>query len=467
VVVGEVASPVDLLVIGGGPGGYSAALQAAQLGREVLLIENQEVGGTCINVGCIPSKALIEIANTIHAPTRLSSYGVRTDVTIDIHKIRTHLNSLVNTLTSNISSSLKRAGVQVRPGTVRFSRPNRVAVEHADNLEHFEFRHAIVATGSRSIELPGLSVDGKRIVNSTDLLFASKLPETLVLVGGGYIGVELACAYAKLGTHVTVIESKNWLLPTFEKRIGLAVERGLRRLGVGICLASSATAYNEDGLKVVGPKGSFVIPSELIGITIGRRPNSDTVGIAHSGALTNEKGFVEVDSQRRATDRVFAIGDLTEGPALAHKAIAEGRVAARSACGQISTFDPACIPSVVFGDPQVISVGTSLSSASKRGLHVSSHSIPFGSSGRAHTLGDTDGFIEIIADHYGTVVGIQAVGPHVAELAGEAALAIETAATVEDLAETIHPHPTFGESLMEAAIHLQTDLSAESQQATD
>lgn len=453
-VVGEVASPVDLLVIGGGPGGYAAALHAARLGREVTLVESESLGGACLNVGCIPSKALIEVADAVAAPGRVAAWGVRATTEVDMVGVSDHLTAVVGDLTSGVAGLLERAGVRVIPGTARFSRPNRVAVEQDALVEHLEFRHAIVATGSRPIELPGLPLDGERVVGSAELLFTTELPGELVLVGGGYIGVELACAFAKLGSRVTIVEVEDRLLPGFGKRIGRAVERGLRNLGVGLCLAHRAVEANEDGLAITGPGGDLVLPADRIGVVVGRRPNSDTVGITEAGATLDERGLVVVDSQRRATDRVFAIGDLTDGPALAHKATAEAEVAAEAACGRPAAFDPTCIPMIVFGDPQVLSVGLDRDAAAAAGIVAASSRFPFAASGRARTLGDTEGYVEVVADEAGTVIGVHAVGAHVAELAGEAALAVETAATVEDLAGTIHAHPTMGESIMEAALGL-------------
>jgi dihydrolipoamide dehydrogenase len=454
VVVGEVASPVDLLVIGGGPGGYAAALHAARLGRQVTLVERESLGGACLNVGCIPSKALIEVADAVAAPGRIAAWGVKATAAVDMVGVHDHLLAVVGDLTSGVAGLLEGAGVRVMSGTARFSRPNRVAVELDELVEHLEFRHAIVATGSRPIELPGLPLDGERVVGSAELLFSTELPDELVLVGGGYVGVELACAFAKLGSRVTIVEAEDRVLPSFGKRIGRTVERGLRDLGIGLCLGHSATGVNDDGLAVSGPDGDLVLHADRIGVVVGRRPNSDTVGISETGASLDERGLVLVDEQRRATDRVFAIGDLTDGPALAHKATAEAEVAVDAACGRPSAFDPTCIPMIVFGDPQVLSVGLDRDAAAAVGLEPTSSRFPFAASGRARTLGDTGGYVEVVADEAGTVIGVQAVGAHVAELAGEAALAVETAATVEDLAGTIHAHPTLGESIMEAALGL-------------
>ncbi|MBS1265216.1 MAG: Dihydrolipoyl dehydrogenase [Acidimicrobiaceae bacterium] len=451
-VVGEVAEAVDLLVIGGGPGGYASALHAARLGRRVTLVERGELGGTCLNVGCIPSKALIEVADAMAAPDRVASWGVEATASLDMSAVQAHLGAVVEKLTGGVRHLLDRAGVGVLTGEACFVKPHRVVVEHGATVEHLDFRHAIVATGSRPVELPDVPLDGTRVVGSAELLSTDTLPEELVLVGGGYVGVELGCAFAKLGSRVTIVEAEASILPGFEDRITKAVTRGLASLGVGICCDTTAVGIEDAGLVVSGPGGSAILPADRVAVVVGRRPNSDLVGLAEAGAAVDDRGLVVVDAARRATDTVFAIGDLTAGPALAHKATAEAEVAADVACGRPNAFDPTCIPLIVFSDPQVLVVGLTEGDASSAGMAATSSRFPLAASGRAATLGSGDGFVTVVADGDGTVIGVQAVGAHVAELAGEAALAVETAATVEDLAGTIHAHPTLGEAIAEAAM---------------
>jgi len=454
VVVGEVATPVDLLVIGAGPGGYAAALHAARLGRDVTIVEREAVGGTCLNVGCIPSKALIEVADAHAMSRRIHSWGVDATSTVDMARVRAHLDGVVRDLTAGVDALLSDAGVRVLSGHARFTRPGRVSVEHADTVEFLDATDVIVATGSRPIELPDVPLDGQRVVGSAELLATGSLPERLVLVGGGYVGVELGCAFAKLGSEVTIVEVADRILPSFDDRTSRFVERGLRRLGIGLCTGHRAVGTDDHGLVIEGSDGTVTLPADRIGVVVGRRPDAESVAMARSGATVEASGHVRVDATRRATDGVYAIGDLTPGPALAHKATAEAEVAADAACGRPAAFDPTTIPMVVFGDPQVMSVGLTPDEATGAGLEPSSFRFPLGASGRARTLGDTEGTVTVVADADGTVIGVQAVGGHVAELAGEAVLAVETAATVEDLAGTIHAHPTLGESLMEAALGL-------------
>ena len=452
-VVGEVSSSVDLLVIGGGPGGYAAALNASRLGRKVSLVENRFMGGTCLNVGCIPSKALIEIADLAHLGSNTKDLGVKISTSVDMSKVNDHVKNLVTDLSNGVSFLLDKAEVDVINGTARFTRPNRVAVEsEGGHLEHLEFRDAIVATGSSPMTLQNLPTNGKTVVDSETLLFQDSIPDQLTLVGGGYIGVELATVYAKLGSRVVIVESEEQLLPGFNKQLSKKLENGLRSLGIGICLGYKAVSFTGNELIIESDKESSSIPTDLVGVVAGRKPNSDTVNIVESGASLLSTGHVKVDSQRRATEHVFAIGDLTLGPALAHKATAEAKVAADVACGISNDFEPNCIPMVVFSDPQIVTVGIDPDIDQHSEMNLNSFRFPFSASSRAKTLGDESGFVNLVADEEGTIVGFQAIGKHVAELAGEAALAIETATSIDDLIGTIHAHPTMSETISEAAL---------------
>ena len=452
-VVGEVSSSVALLVIGGGPGGYAAALNASRLGRKVSLVENRFMGGTCLNVGCIPSKALIEIADLAHLGSNTKDLGVKISTSVDMSKVNDHVKNLVTDLSNGVSFLLDKAEVDVINGTARFTRPNRVAVEsEGGHLEHLEFRDAIVATGSSPMTLQNLPTNGKTVVDSETLLFQDSIPDQLTLVGGGYIGVELATVYAKLGSRVVIVESEEQLLPGFNKQLSKKLENGLRSLGIGICLGYKAVSFAGNELIIESDKESSSIPTDLVGVVAGRKPNSDTVNIVESGASLLSTGHVKVDSQRRATEHVFAIGDLTLGPALAHKATAEAKVAADVACGISNDFEPNCIPMVVFSDPQIVTVGIDPDIDQHSEMNLNSFRFPFSASSRAKTLGDESGFVNLVADEEGTIVGFQAIGKHVAELAGEAALAIETATSIDDLIGTIHAHPTMSETISEAAL---------------
>ena len=368
-------------------------------------------------------------------------------------KVNDHVKNLVTDLSNGVSFLLDKAEVDVINGTARFTRPNRVAVEsEGGHLEHLEFRDAIVATGSSPMTLQNLPTNGKTVVDSETLLFQDSIPDQLTLVGGGYIGVELATVYAKLGSRVVIVESEEQLLPGFNKQLSKKLENGLRSLGIGICLGYKAVSFAGNELIIESDKESSSIPTDLVGVVAGRKPNSDTVNIVESGASLLSTGHVKVDSQRRATEHVFAIGDLTLGPALAHKATAEAKVAADVACGISNDFEPNCIPMVVFSDPQIVTVGIDPDIDQHSEMNLNSFRFPFSASSRAKTLGDESGFVNLVADEEGTIVGFQAIGKHVAELAGEAALAIETATSIDDLIGTIHAHPTMSETISEAAL---------------
>ncbi|MEM8906135.1 MAG: dihydrolipoyl dehydrogenase [Actinomycetota bacterium] len=442
-VVGEVATRTDVAVIGGGPGGYAAALRLAAGGREVTLVERDAVGGTCLNVGCIPSKALLHAADLAHLPVSAASTGVRIDATVDLGAIRDHLDEVVGRLTGGVRQLLDAAGVTVVPGSARFSRPDRLAVEHGADVTHLEFGDAVVATGSRPVELAGLPLDGDRVLDSTGALAVRELPRDLVVVGGGYIGVELATAVAKLGSAVTVAEAADRLLPGMPAHLARVVHDGLLRLGVDVRVGADGPAVVDE------------VDPERVVVAVGRRPASDGLGLDRPGVRLTPSGHVVVDDARRAAPHVWAIGDLTPGPALAHKATAEAAVAAASILGDTAAaFDPATVPAVVYSDPEIATVGLTLDDARASDPDARSFRFPMGASARALTLGRSDGFVELVADGAGTVIGGHLAGPDVAELAGEVALAIELAATVTDVAETIHPHPSVSESVMEAALGL-------------
>ncbi len=452
-VVGEVATATEVLVIGGGPGGYAAAIRAAQLGRQVTLIERDRIGGTCLNVGCIPSKVFIHAAELAHLPTTSDGTGVSVTASVDLPVLQDHMRSVVGGLTGGVGDLLAAAEVNVITGTARFSRANRVAVVSDDSVQHIEFDQAILATGSRPIEIPSLPFSDSRILDSTAALFdLTEIPGSLAVVGGGYIGVELGTAWAKLGVAVTIVETEDALLPGLDKRLGRSVNRRLKELGIAVLLNTTATAMTSDGLAVTTAQGdNTVVAADYTVVCVGRRPNTDDLGLEVTDVTPDERGLLPVDGGRRAGQRILAIGDITAGPALAHKATAEAEVAARTAAGLPASFDPACIPAVVFSDPEVATVGYTATEAKAAGIAATTSVFPIGASARARTLSSATGQVELVSDDVGTIIGVHIAGPLASELIGEAALAIEMAATTEDLAATIHAHPTMSEALLEAA----------------
>jgi dihydrolipoamide dehydrogenase len=455
-VVGEVAEGIDLLVVGGGPGGYTAALHAARLGREVTLVDQAGepgLGGVCLHTGCIPSKALIELAETVHRPARMATAGVAGALTADLTAFQSWSATLMEQLRAGIDGLMRQHKIRIMPGQLTFNKANRVAVATPDgNAAFLEFQSAIVATGSRPAELASLPVDGSRILTSADALALQRLPASMAVIGGGYIGVELGTAFAKLGCKVTIVELADRILPEFEPMIVTPVQRSLRRLGVSVMVSSTAVEVREHDLIAATGEKHHTVPAEVIVVSVGRRPNTDDLGLATAGVSVGSDGRVAVDDARLAARNIAAVGDITPGPAIAHKAIAEAEVAASAVSGRRAAFDAAAIPVVVFSDPEIAVVGLTEAEAREAGIDVVTGQAALAASGRARMLAAHDGLVRIVADReQQAVVGIQLAGPHVSELAGEAALAIEMMASPLDLAATIHPHPTISEALAAAA----------------
>lgn len=444
-VVGAISSRTELAIIGAGPGGYVAALRAADSGLDVTLIDRAELGGTCLNVGCIPSKALIEIARVRHDARSAQDRGLTAQVYVDAVAISSHLSTLSRQLRGGVASLLQDAGVTVIAGTASFARYDRLSIADDNNVQHLEFDNAIIATGSRPVMLDAFPL-GERVVSSTGALALTAVPSTITVIGGGYIGVELGTAWAKLGADVTIVEAAPSILPHVPSALRQPVERRLEHLGITVLTGVMADHPTDQGLALdTGQQ----LDAEIIVVAVGRRPNSDQASIDTLGLTIDDGGRIVVDAQMRAKQSIYAIGDLTPGPALAHKASAEAETAVHAILGGRHTFTPAAIPEVIFSDPEILSVGAPLDDLATHGLTC--HRFPHIASARARTIGETSGATYVIADDQGTVVGVHAVGPHVSELAGEAALAIEMAATVEDLAGTIHAHPTMSESIAEAS----------------
>jgi dihydrolipoamide dehydrogenase len=472
-VVGELAESADLLVIGGGPGGYAAAIRAAQLGREVTLVERNGaagLGGVCLHVGCIPSKALIELAGAAHRTAELEAAGLRADgVTVSLERFQAWRGELCARLARGVGELLGRGQVRIVHGEARFNRPDRVAVRTPDDHAlFFEFQHAIVATGSRPIELPGLPFDGERVLTSTGALALTSTPKSVVVVGAGYIGLELGTALAKLGARVTVVEALDRVLPSVDKSLTAPVLRRLRALGVDVRLRTTAQRLEEGALVVAGPDGEDRVEAKRVIVAVGRVPNTEDLGLATAGipmasnghaggsgdgrAMATAGGLIEVGEDMRATERIAAVGDVVAGPALAHKATAEAAVAAEALSGRPATFDARAVPEVIFTDPEIGTVGLTEAQAREAGMDAVAATFPLAASGRAGTLNERDGFTRVIADRAtDRVVGVHIVGPHASELVAGGALAIELMASPGDVAATIHPHPTLSEGLHEAA----------------
>lgn len=456
-VVGEVTKEVDVLVIGAGPGGYVAAIRAAQLGKKVTLVEKGNVGGTCLNVGCIPSKALISAAERYEQMQNDPGMGiVAENVKVDFAKVQEWKQGIVAKLTGGVESLLKGNKVEVISGEAIFLGPNEVRVNREYESERLKFEHCIVATGSKPTELKAFPFGG-RILSSTEVLNLSELPKSMVVIGGGYIGVELSQMFAKFGTEVTLLEAESQILPTFERQLAQLVQKNMKKLKINVVRNAMAQSVqqSEDSVTVtytVKDKEEQVTADYLL-VTVGRKPNTEDLGLDIAGVKVDEKGLIVVDDQcRTSNERIFAIGDIVAGPALAHKASYEGKVAAEVIAGQASAVDYKVIPSVVFSDPEVATVGLTEAEAKEKGYEVAAGKFPYAANGRALSLNSTDGFVKVVANkENGVILGAQIIGSEASNLIAELALAIEMGATLEDVALTIHAHPTLGEMTMEAA----------------
>jgi dihydrolipoamide dehydrogenase len=456
-VVGEFTTEVDVLVIGAGPGGYVAAIRAAQLGKSVAVVEKAELGGVCLNVGCIPSKALIHAAHTYEHAQHTGNMGITMEnVKVDFAKVQEWKAGIVNQLTGGVGKLFKGNKIQVIPGEALFVSENEVRVFHGYDVNRYKFNHCIIATGSRPIELPAFPF-GKRVLSSTEALALTEIPKSMVVIGGGYIGIELGTVFAKFGTKVTVLEGSEQILPGFEAEMTRLVDRRLKKLGAEIHTKALAKGMEEteNGVivkaEVKGEEKSF--EAEYVLVTVGRRPNTDELGLRDIGMKLTERGYIVVDKQGRTNiPNVYAIGDIVEGPALAHKASYEGKVAAEAIAGHPAEVDYKAIPAVVFSDPEIASVGLSEKDAKEKGIDYVTGRFPFAANGRALSVNAGEGFVKLVAEkETGLVLGAQIVGPEASNIIAEIGLAIEMGATLEDIELTIHAHPTLGEVTMEAA----------------
>jgi dihydrolipoamide dehydrogenase len=456
-VVGDFAIETETLVVGAGPGGYVAAIRAAQLGQKVTIVEKGSLGGVCLNIGCIPSKALISASHRYEEAKHSEDIGIKAEnVTVDFSKVQQWKASVVKKLTSGVESLLKGNKVEIVRGEAYFVDANTVRVVNGDSAQTYTFKNAIIATGSRPIELPSFKFSN-RVLDSTGALNLQEIPKSLVVIGGGYIGVELGTAYANFGTKVTIVEGADEILSGFEKQMTAIVKRRLKKKGVEIFTNALAKGVEEreDGVTVtVEVKGETkTIDADYVLVTVGRRPNTDELGLEQIGVKMTDRGLIEVDKQcRTSVPNIFAIGDIVPGPALAHKASYEGKIAAEAIAGKPSEVDYIAIPAVVFSDPECASVGYFEQQAKDEGIDVVTAKFPFAANGRALSLNDTDGFMKLVVrKEDGVVIGAQIIGPNASDMIAELGLAIEAGMTAEDIALTIHAHPTLGEIAMEAA----------------
>jgi dihydrolipoamide dehydrogenase len=457
----------DAVVIGAGPGGYPAAIRLGQLKVKTCIIEREYIGGVCLNVGCIPSKAVIHAAKTFEKLGHTEDIGisVASKPTLDMKKMQTWKGGVVNKLTGGVRTLLKGNGVEIVEGTATLGKPgpdgHRIIVKSAKGDQTIIAKNVVIATGSRPLEIPGFKIDnGGRIIDSTGALALDAVPARMIVIGGGYIGLELGMVYAKFGSKVTVVEATPSLLGGMDKDCVAVVARKLKKLGVEVMLNTKATKWEDKGDRAVlhveleGKTGGGAIDADTVLLSVGRRPNSENLGLDVAGVTVDKRGFIVADDQLRTNvPGIYAIGDVIGGMMLAHKATKEGEVVAEVIAGHKAAFDVRTIPAVVFTDPEIASTGLTEDEAKAKGhAQLKVGKFPFAALGRALSVNDTEGFVKVIADaKTGELLGVHIVANGASDLISEAALAIEMGAVADDLRLTIHPHPTLSEAVMEAA----------------
>jgi dihydrolipoyl dehydrogenase len=455
----------DAVVIGAGPGGYPAGIRLGQLKVKTAVIEREYMGGVCLNVGCIPSKAVIHASKMFEKLGHVDDMGIgiAAKPTLDMTRLQTWKTGIVNKLTGGVRTLLKGNGVEVIDGTAKLGKPgpdgHRITVTGSKGEQTVIAKNVVIATGSRPIQIPGFSIDNSgRIIDSTGALALAELPPRLIVIGGGYIGLELGMVYAKFGSKVTVVEALPQLLTGMDKDCVGVVARKLKKLGVEVMLSTKAKSWEDKGDRAVlhvemdGGKTASIDADKIL-LSVGRRPNSEGFGLDAAGVTVDKRGFITVDEQLRTNvPGIYAIGDVVGGMLLAHKATKEGEVVAEVIAGHKAAFDVRTIPAVVFTDPEIAATGLTEEEAKAKGHAIKVGKFPFAALGRALSVNDTDGFVKVIADaKSGELLGVHIVANGASDLISEAALAIEMGAVADDLRLTIHPHPTLSEAVMEAA----------------
>lgn len=462
-VVGDLEESTQLLIVGAGPGGYVAAIRAAQLGKQVVLVDKSKnrLGGVCLHQGCIPSKALIHAADIAYSMRSHADMGISfKEEVVDIPKMQAWKQHAIDQLTTGISYLLEKNGVEVVLGSVFFDGPHTARVEAAHGLLSYRFDSAIIATGSHPLSVPPLefSPDRKRLLHSDQALEFNSVPKKLIVVGGGYIGLELGTVYAKLGSQVTLIQRSSRILSNMALEPALEIQKNLAKIGITLLTDTTVSQYQETSERAMVTietkgKGKEVLSADYVLVALGRKPNTSGLGLDKAGVKVDDSGFIPVNQQCQSNvSHIYAIGDMAGQPLLAHKAFRQGKVAAEVVAGKKSAFDNRSIPAVVFCDPEYASVGWSEAECLEKGIKIRVGKFPFSALGRAVALGKTIGYVKVIAEEQtGVLLGAEILGEHAGDMISEYSLALELGATLEDIANTIHPHPTFGEALGEAA----------------
>jgi dihydrolipoamide dehydrogenase len=449
----------DVVVIGAGPGGYVCAIRLAQLGKKVTVIEKENVGGVCLNIGCIPSKALIHCGNTYEKMNHASEMGLELSgkVKVNMPQMMKYKEGVVKKLTGGVGGLLKGNGCTVINGTAEFINHNTLKIKTATEEIEMTFNQCVIATGSSPTAIPSIPVDQKIVLDSTGALSQDTVPETMLCIGGGYIGLELGTFYSKVGTKVTVVEAQTSLLGMLDPDVTQVVQKKLVKNGVEIKLGTFVKAVKNNGknaevtLEKDGKQETLKFDKVLV--TVGRVPNSKNLGLEKAGVKVDDKGFIHVGPTRLTNiPNIYAIGDIAGQPLLAHKASKEGIVCAEAIAGMKTIYDVIAMPAVIFTDPEIATVGLNEAECKQKQMEYISSNFPFAANGRALSVNESDGFVKIIGDkRTGKLLGVHIVGPEASNLISEAALALEMGCQVEDIALTVHPHPTLGEMMMEGA----------------
>ena len=454
-VMGDLGRDCDVAVIGGGPGGYSAAFRCAELGLETVIVDtDKRLGGTCLYEGCIPSKALLHVAGVIGEAERAREFGVdfgEPRVSLDpLRKWKTE--RVVGKLARGLASVAKSKGVEVIGGRAVFESSREIRVE-GDDAQRLRFTHGIIATGSRPSPLPGMSVESDRVMDSTAALVLPDVPERLLVVGGGYIGLELGQVYAALGSRVVLVEMLEGLLPGVDRDLVQPLARRCQKLFAEMRVGTRLSALRATDAGIEASYGDVTATFDRVLVAVGRRAASEGLGLERTRVQVDARGVIAIDERGGTADpHLYAVGDVTGEPMLAHRAMRQGKVVAEVLAGRPAAFDNVAIPAVVFTDPEIAWCGVTESEAERVGRPVKIARLSWAASGRAATLGRSDGLTKLVVDPgSGRVIGVGIVGPGAGELIAEGALAVEAALTVEDVAATIHTHPTLSETLMEAA----------------
>lgn len=457
--VNESTPHAEVLVLGGGPGGYTAAFRAADLGKQVVLVERYPaLGGVCLNVGCIPSKALLHVAQIIHEVDEFEQHGLSYGKpAFDIDKIRGWKQSVSQTLVDGLARLVKQRKITLIQGSGKFTSSNAIEVTTETGVQTLSFDQAIIAAGSHPTKIPVFPNDDPRLWDSTDALELKQIPQKLLIVGGGIIGLEMATVYHALGSEISVVELMNQIIPGCDNDLVTPLYRRIKKQYQNIWLETKVTSIEaqEDGLKVSfdgkGAPDSAVFDAVLV--AVGRRPNGKLIGAELAGVNVDEAGFIAVDKQQRSNiPHIFAIGDITGNPMLAHKASHEGKVAAEVAAGLKAGFDALTIPAVAYTDPEVTWMGLTENQAKQQGMDYDKAAFPWAASGRSLSLGRKEGLTKILCEKgTGRILGAGMVGPNAGELIAEAVLALEMGADAEDIGLTVHAHPMLSETFAFAA----------------